>query len=162
MRWGLRRASTIERIRLGAAKAGRLTAIGHESWSGNLGDRPEAATAPTRLLYAGANRMTRLMVAHLDLPEASAMRAPGEMPGMMTLEIAMDELAESWAWTRLRCACSTTPRPILSRLANRFRNPTAARSQIIGAMTMGAGANATGIRVRDYPITLDRLLDRLP
>lgn len=29
-------------------------------------------------------------------------------------------------------------------------------------MTMGAGANAIGIRVRDYPITLDRLLDRLP
>ena len=88
------RASTIQRIRLGATKAGMLTAIGHESWSGNLGDRPEASTAPTRLLYAGANRMTRLVVAHLDLPEASAMRAPGEMPGMMTLEIAMDELAE--------------------------------------------------------------------
>ena len=88
------RASTIQRIRLGATKAGRLTAIGHESWSGNLGDRPEASTAPTRLLYAGANRMTTLVVAHLDLPEASAMRAPGEMPGMMTLEIAMDELAE--------------------------------------------------------------------
>ena len=117
--------------------------------------------------------------------------------------------------------------------AGRIINPTAARSQIIGAMTMGAGAalmedlvvdqragyfvnhdlagyevpvhadiphqdvvfldevdatagplkakgvgelgitgvpaaianavyNATGIRVRDYPITLDKLLDRLP
>jgi xanthine dehydrogenase YagR molybdenum-binding subunit len=88
------RAATIQHIRLGATRAGKLTAIGHESWSGNLGDRPESATAPTRLLYAGANRMTRLQVAHLDLPEASAMRAPGEMPGMMTLEIAMDELAE--------------------------------------------------------------------
>jgi xanthine dehydrogenase YagR molybdenum-binding subunit len=88
------RAATIQHIRLGATKQGKLTAIGHESWSGNLGERPETATAPTRLLYAGANRMTRLQVAHLDLPEASAMRAPGEMPGMMTLEIAMDELAE--------------------------------------------------------------------
>jgi xanthine dehydrogenase YagR molybdenum-binding subunit len=88
------RAATIQHIRLGATRAGKLTAIGHESWSGNLGDRPETATAPTRLLYAGANRMTRLQVAHLDLPEASAMRAPGEMPGMMALEIAMDELAE--------------------------------------------------------------------
>jgi xanthine dehydrogenase YagR molybdenum-binding subunit len=88
------RAATIQRIRLGATRAGKLTAIGHESWSGNLGDRPETATAPTRLLYAGAHRMTRLQVAHLDLAEASAMRAPGEMPGMMALEIAMDELAE--------------------------------------------------------------------
>ena len=88
------RAATIQRIRIGAGKDGRITAIGHESRSGNLGTRPETATAPTKLLYAGANRMTRLTVAHLDLPEASAMRAPGETPGMMALEIAMDEMAE--------------------------------------------------------------------
>jgi xanthine dehydrogenase YagR molybdenum-binding subunit len=88
------RAATIQRIRIGARQDGRITAIGHESWSGNLGNRPETATAPTRLLYAGANRMTRLRVAHLDLPEASAMRAPGETPGMMALEVAMDEMAE--------------------------------------------------------------------
>jgi xanthine dehydrogenase YagR molybdenum-binding subunit len=30
----------------------------------------------------------------LDLPEAGAMRAPGEAPGLMALEIAMDEMAE--------------------------------------------------------------------
>jgi len=88
------RAATIQRIRIGAGKDGKITAIGHESWSGNLGERPETATAPTKLLYAGANRMTRLRVAHLDLPEANAMRAPGETPGMMALEIAMDEMAE--------------------------------------------------------------------
>jgi len=88
------RAATIQRIRIGATRDGRITAIGHDSWSGNLGDGPETATAPTRLLYAGANRMTKLSVAHLDLPEANAMRAPGETPGMMALEIAMDEMAE--------------------------------------------------------------------
>ena len=88
------RAATIQRIRIGADKSGKITAIGHESWSGNLGDGPETATAPTRLLYAGANRMTKLSLAHLDLPEANAMRAPGETPGMMALEIAMDEMAE--------------------------------------------------------------------
>jgi xanthine dehydrogenase YagR molybdenum-binding subunit len=89
------RPATIQRIRIGATQDGRITAIGHESWSGNIaGGRPEAATAPTRLLYAGPNRMTRLRLAHLDLPEGSAMRAPGEAPGMMALEIAMDEMAE--------------------------------------------------------------------
>ncbi len=88
------RAATIQRIRIGAGNDGRITAIGHESWSGNLSELPERATLPTRLLYAGANRMTRLRVAHLDLPEANAMRAPGETPGMMALEIAMDELAD--------------------------------------------------------------------
>ncbi|MCQ3031191.1 xanthine dehydrogenase family protein molybdopterin-binding subunit [Pseudomonas syringae] len=89
------RPATIQRIRLGANPDGTLTAIGHESWSGNLrGGRTEAATASTRTLYAGANRMTRLYLAKLDLAEGSAMRAPGEAPGMMALEIAMDEMAE--------------------------------------------------------------------
>jgi xanthine dehydrogenase YagR molybdenum-binding subunit len=89
------RPATLQRIRIGASREGLITAIGHESWSGNLpGGRAEAATASTRLLYAGANRMTRLNLAVLDLAEGSAMRAPGEAPGMMALEIAMDELAE--------------------------------------------------------------------
>src|SRR3979411_2935808 len=38
--------------------------------------------------------MTALKLAMLDLPEGNAMRAPGEAPGMMALEIAMDEMAE--------------------------------------------------------------------
>jgi xanthine dehydrogenase YagR molybdenum-binding subunit len=89
------RPATIQRIRIGAGRDGKITAIGHESWSGNLrGGRTEAATASTRWLYAGANRMTRLRLAVLDLAEGNAMRAPGEAPGMMTLEIAMDEMAE--------------------------------------------------------------------
>lgn len=91
----IHRPKTIQRIRIGADQDGRITAIGHESWSGNLpGGRTEPATASTRLLYAGANRMTRLKLAVLDLAEGNAMRAPGEAPGMMTLEIAMDEMAE--------------------------------------------------------------------
>ncbi len=48
----------------------------------------------TRLLYAGANRLTATRLATLDLPEGNAMRAPGEAPGLMALEIAMDEMAE--------------------------------------------------------------------
>ena len=89
------RPATIQRIRIGATLDGKITALGHESWSGNLaGGRPEAAVIGTRMLYAGVNRMTRLHLAVLDLPEGSAMRAPGEAPGMMALEIAMDEMAE--------------------------------------------------------------------
>ena len=89
------RPATIQRIRIGAGRDGRITAIGHETWNGNLPKgSSEAATAQTRLLYAGANRMTATRVAVLDLPEGNAMRAPGEAPGMMALEIAMDEMAE--------------------------------------------------------------------
>jgi xanthine dehydrogenase YagR molybdenum-binding subunit len=89
------RPATIQRIRFGATKDGKLTAIGHESWSGDLrGGSPETAVSQTRLLYAGANRMTAMRLAVLDLPEGNAMRAPGEAPGLMALEIAMDEMAE--------------------------------------------------------------------
>jgi xanthine dehydrogenase YagR molybdenum-binding subunit len=89
------RPATIQRLRIGATRAGAITAIGHESWSGNLrGGRTEAATTSTRLLYAGAHRMTHLRLAILDLAEGNSMRAPGEASGMMALEIAMDEMAE--------------------------------------------------------------------
>ena len=89
------RPATVQRIRIGANPDGKITAIGHESWSGNLaGGRPETAVNQTRLLYSGANRMTATRLATLDLPEANAMRAPGEASGMMALEIAIDEFSE--------------------------------------------------------------------
>ncbi|NKE45926.1 xanthine dehydrogenase family protein molybdopterin-binding subunit [Roseomonas frigidaquae] len=89
------RPATIQRIRIGAGRDGRIAAIAHESWSGNLkGGDPETAVDQTKLLYAGAHRLTGLRLAELDLPEGNSMRAPGEAPGMMALEIAMDEMAE--------------------------------------------------------------------
>jgi xanthine dehydrogenase YagR molybdenum-binding subunit len=89
------RPATIQRIRIGTGRDGRITAIAHESWSGDQpGGGPETAVDQTRLLYAGANRLTQLRLAVLDLPEGNAMRAPGEAPGLMALEIAMDEMAE--------------------------------------------------------------------
>lgn len=91
----IHRPKTIQRIRLGAREDGRLVAIGHDSWSGNLrGGRTEPCTLPTQLMYAGENRLLRRHLTTLDLAEGNAMRAPGEAPGMMALEIAMDELAE--------------------------------------------------------------------
>ncbi len=89
------RPATIQRLRIGAQKDGKITAIAHESWSGDLpGGGPETAPNATRLLYAGANRMTATRLAVLDLPEGNAMRAPGEAVGLLALEAAMDELAE--------------------------------------------------------------------
>jgi xanthine dehydrogenase YagR molybdenum-binding subunit len=89
------RPATIQRIRIGAGPDGKIVAIAHESTSGNLPDgQLETAVSQTKLLYAGANRLVAMRLALLDLPEGNAMRAPGEAPGLMALEIAMDEMAE--------------------------------------------------------------------
>jgi xanthine dehydrogenase YagR molybdenum-binding subunit len=89
------RPATIQRIRIGATREGRISAIAHESWSGNLPEgKPESAVNQTRLLYAGPDRLTQLLLATLDLPEGNSFRAPGEGAGMMALEIAIDEMAE--------------------------------------------------------------------
>ena len=90
------RSDTIQRIRLGTDQNGRILAISHDVFSGNLPSERtyEGAALQTRTLYAGANRETRHRLAPLDIPVASSMRAPGEAVGMLALECAMDELAE--------------------------------------------------------------------
>ncbi|MEG2796411.1 MAG: aldehyde oxidoreductase molybdenum-binding subunit PaoC [Pseudomonas sp.] len=89
------RPATIQRIRMGATADGKLTAIAHEGWSGNLAEgKVEVAAQPSQLLYAAQNRLVTMRLSPLDLPEGNSMRAPGEAPGLMALEIAMDEMAE--------------------------------------------------------------------
>ncbi|WP_020652117.1 aldehyde oxidoreductase molybdenum-binding subunit PaoC [Massilia niastensis] len=89
------RSATIQRVRIGSTKEGSITAIGHESWSGDLPNgQPEAGAIQTRALYAGQHRMTSNRLTVLDLPEANSMRAPNEAPGLAVLEVAMDEMAE--------------------------------------------------------------------
>lgn len=88
------RAATIQRIRIGATRDGKITAIAHESTSNAPpGGRGENATDQTRNFYAGANRLIVNRIATMHLPESNAMRAPGEASGLMALEIAMDEMA---------------------------------------------------------------------
>jgi xanthine dehydrogenase YagR molybdenum-binding subunit len=90
------RSDTIQRIRLGTDREGRILAIGHDVFSGNLWSEQtyEGAALQTRTLYAGDNRLTRHRLAPLDIPVASSMRAPGEAVGLLALECAIDELAE--------------------------------------------------------------------
>ena len=90
------RSETVQRIRLATDADGHIQAIGHDVLSANLPSEQdyEGAANQTRTLYAGANRQTRHRLVPLDIPIASAMRAPGEAVGMLALECAMDELAE--------------------------------------------------------------------
>jgi xanthine dehydrogenase YagR molybdenum-binding subunit len=89
------RTPTIQRVRLGADRDGRLTAIAHDvvAHTAALSEFAEPAAVPTRMLYAAPNRRTTHRLARLDLPPNIWMRAPGECPGMFALESAMDELA---------------------------------------------------------------------
>lgn len=90
------RSNTIQRLRLGAGADGRISAIGHETWShsARFDNFFEPAGMPTRTLYEAPNRMTRHRSVALDLPISDSTRAPGEAVGMLALEGAMDELAE--------------------------------------------------------------------
>ncbi|MGN3974329.1 aldehyde oxidoreductase molybdenum-binding subunit PaoC [Tsuneonella sp. SYSU-LHT278] len=89
------RPATIQRLRIGADKDGKILAMGHECWSGNLpGGSAENGAAQTRSLYTGPDNLTVSYISDLDLPEGNAMRAPGEAVGHLALEVAMDELAE--------------------------------------------------------------------
>jgi xanthine dehydrogenase YagR molybdenum-binding subunit len=89
------RATSSQRVRLGAGRDGRLVAIAHEV---NMHTNPreeygEPTAVPTRSQYAAPNRLTRHRLVPLDLQRAEDVRAPGEAPGLLAVESAMDELA---------------------------------------------------------------------
>jgi len=89
------RTPTIQRIRLGADKNGRLTAIAHDvvEQTSTIHEFAEQTALATRMMYAAPNRRTTHRLARLDVPSPTIMRAPGECPGMFALESAMDEMA---------------------------------------------------------------------
>ncbi|TKD53228.1 xanthine dehydrogenase family protein molybdopterin-binding subunit [Sphingomonas baiyangensis] len=91
-----RRSETHQHVRLAADAEGRLTAIAQESIVSQKPGRgfiEPVAFGSLSLYAAPARRFTQALV-HVDLPAASAVRAPGEAVGSFGLEIAIDELAE--------------------------------------------------------------------
>jgi xanthine dehydrogenase YagR molybdenum-binding subunit len=91
---GVRPTST-QRVRLAAQRDGRLVAIAHEA---TMHTNPreefvEASALATRSFYAAPHRMTRHRLIPLNILRGEDVRAPGEAPGLMALESAVDELA---------------------------------------------------------------------
>ena len=89
------RPEMIHRVRLAATRDGRLTGVGHEV---NMQGTKRAlyveqAATVMRALYAAPNRLTRHRVTDLDLSIGEAVRGPGEVPGLLAIESAMDDLA---------------------------------------------------------------------
>lgn len=137
------RPATIQRIRIGTTKGGKITAIAHESTSGNLeGGDPETATNQTRLLYAGPNRLTAMRLAVLDLPEGNAMRAPGESPGLMALEIAMDEMAEKLGMDPIQFRILNDTQEDPEKPGRRFSQRQLVRCLELGAQKFGWSARS--------------------
>jgi CO/xanthine dehydrogenase Mo-binding subunit len=68
------RSDTIQRIRPGTDRNGRILAIGHDVFSGNLWSEQtyEGAALQTRTLYAGDNRLTALV--HTTPPDGPGTR----------------------------------------------------------------------------------------
>ncbi|OJH42442.1 xanthine dehydrogenase family protein molybdopterin-binding subunit [Cystobacter ferrugineus] len=89
------RPESIQRVRLAAERDGRLTGLAHEvnMQSTSREEYCEQTATVTRSLYAAPNRFTNHRVTPLDLPVGEAVRGPGELPGLMAVESAMDELA---------------------------------------------------------------------
>ncbi|WP_339951639.1 xanthine dehydrogenase family protein molybdopterin-binding subunit [uncultured Albimonas sp.] len=93
----LRRTETVQRIRLAAKADGVLTGVGHDDRISNLPGEAfgEPTATSTHFLYGGENRAYLKQIARVHRVGTGSVRAPGEAVGMLALEAAMDELAET-------------------------------------------------------------------
>ena len=103
------RAPTRQTLRLGTDATGHLTALDHHSHtaSSTHDDFFESAAAIAEVLYASPAIATAHTAVRLDTGTPTFMRAPGEAPGSVALESAIDEMA-------LACGMD----PLAFRLAN--------------------------------------------
>ncbi len=93
------RAETRQRVRLGATRDGKLTALSHDGWE--VTSRPSgynvSGVDTTARMYACPNIASSVSVVHADRNTPGFMRAPPDTPYMFALESAMDELAYALA-----------------------------------------------------------------
>lgn len=89
------RPAMIQKIELGASKAGTLDAITHDAVTvtSKYEKFHRQETGWSGLLYKCANARYVHRLAQLDLPTSCDMRAPSAATGVYALECAMDELA---------------------------------------------------------------------
>src|SRR6266852_2336781 len=174
------RTPTIQRMRLGADRNGRLTTIAHDvvEQTATIHEFVEHTAIATRMMYAAPNRRTTHRLARLDVPVPTIMRAPGECPGMFALESAMDELAIAYGLDpielRLRNEPAVDPetgRPFSSRGlvaclregAQRFgwapRDPQP-RVRRDGSWLVGTGVAASTYPTVQFPATALVQVDR--
>ncbi|MDB5360220.1 MAG: aldehyde oxidase and xanthine dehydrogenase, molybdopterin binding [Rhodospirillales bacterium] len=91
------RPKTVQHVRLGADRDGRLTAVLHDGISQNsaYGEFSEPVGLASEMLYSCPNVAVTHRLSKVNQGLPTFMRAPGEASGVYALESAMDELA--WA-----------------------------------------------------------------
>jgi xanthine dehydrogenase YagR molybdenum-binding subunit len=91
------RPATLQRIRLGAAADGRLTALAHDvvEQTARYDEFAEQTGQGSRMLYAADTRAVTHRLVPVDMSVPGVMRAPGRAPGSFALECALDELAST-------------------------------------------------------------------
>ncbi|NPD67436.1 xanthine dehydrogenase family protein molybdopterin-binding subunit [Lichenicola cladoniae] len=91
------RTQTFQHLRIGAGHDGTLQSVSHDAWiqTARYDNFVENVAQPTRGLYASPNISTLHKVVKLDLPPSDSMRAPGDAVGSLSLECALDELADA-------------------------------------------------------------------
>src|SRR5260370_42285247 len=88
-----RRQDSIQRVRLGGGRDGRLTAIGHDTIAQTApsADYADASGWSARSLYACANVATTHRLGGVHAPQPKPMRRPGLRTGSFALENAEGE-----------------------------------------------------------------------
>ena len=164
------RPCTHQRLCLGAARDGRLTAVRHDvvSHTSRFEEFVEASAQPTRALYACPSGSTTERIARMDVATPTFMRAPGESTGTFALESAMDELAYALGIDplelRLRNYAEADPtngrpwsskklRECYAEAAARFGWPR--RSSEPRSMREGRWLVGWGVATATYPAHLD-------
>ncbi|MFC9439300.1 xanthine dehydrogenase family protein molybdopterin-binding subunit [Nocardia sp. NPDC057030] len=162
------RTPTIQRVRLGAAADGTLTALCHDvvQQTSRIKEYAEQTAVSSRKMYRVPNRRTTHRLARLDVAVPFWMRAPGEAPGMFAGEVAMDELAVACAIDpielRIRNEPETDPESgapwsgrhmidCLRRGADEFG--WAARNPVPHSRRDGDWRIGTGVAAATYPAT---------
>jgi len=106
------RPATWQRLRIGAKRDGALTAISLKSF-GTAGVGLGAGVGfNAELLYACPNFLGAQHDVFINAGPGCAMRAPGNTPGALGLEIAIDELAERLAMDPLALRERIDPSPV--------------------------------------------------
>lgn len=134
MQCTLRRTNTQQRIRLGASRDGKLSAMGHDTVASNLPglDFFESCGASTHFMYTAAHRHIHHDLLRLNWLAAGSMRAPGEGVGGLALESAMDEMAAKLGLDPIEFRKRNEP-PV-----DPEKNIPFSSSQLVECMTLGA------------------------